>query len=199
MTSLATDNDSLVSPGFLGQQLPSFETKGNQGWGELSLAFTFVKFDHGWIGATLDSLSLNAGKPSLRFCGQVASLYNPGSDFRCFDGSNTIPFIQVNDDYCDCEVRDPTFLATFTWSLQCSLGSLLWSGWVRRARHLSLPQWQVLLWECGTQGLGHSLWQGEPLCAVHCSGQADLWIIARLAMVCVTVVMAQMNGRPGQV
>jgi len=34
---------------------------------------------------------------------EVASLYNPGSDFRCFDGSNTIPFIQVNDDYCDCE------------------------------------------------------------------------------------------------
>ena len=38
-------------------------------------------------------------------CPQVASLYNPGSDFRCFDGSNTIPFIQVNDDYCDCEVN----------------------------------------------------------------------------------------------
>ena len=40
------------------------------------------------------------------FCLQVASLYNPGADFRCFDGSNTIPFIQVNDDYCDCEVRE---------------------------------------------------------------------------------------------
>ena len=39
-------------------------------------------------------------------CPQVASLYNPGSDFRCFDGSNTIPFIQVNDDYCDCEVSN---------------------------------------------------------------------------------------------
>ena len=42
---------------------------------------------------------------SSRVCVQVASMYNPGSDFRCFDGSNTVPFIQVNDDYCDCEVR----------------------------------------------------------------------------------------------
>ena len=65
MTSLATDNDSLVSPGFVGQQLPSFETKGNQGWGELSPAFAFVKCDYGWIGATLDSLSLNPGKHIL--------------------------------------------------------------------------------------------------------------------------------------
>ena len=35
---------------------------------------------------------------------ELASFYNPGSDFKCLDGSNTIPFIQVNDDYCDCEV-----------------------------------------------------------------------------------------------
>lgn len=31
-----------------------------------------------------------------------ASLYIPDKDFTCFDGSNTIPFTQVNDDYCDC-------------------------------------------------------------------------------------------------
>lgn len=31
-----------------------------------------------------------------------ASLYNPEKDFVCFDGSLTIPFTQVNDDYCDC-------------------------------------------------------------------------------------------------
>lgn len=30
------------------------------------------------------------------------SLYNPEKDFTCFDGSLTIPFTQVNDDYCDC-------------------------------------------------------------------------------------------------
>ena len=29
-------------------------------------------------------------------------LYAPGKDFVCLDGSKTIPFIQVNDDYCDC-------------------------------------------------------------------------------------------------
>ncbi|XP_022908667.1 glucosidase 2 subunit beta [Onthophagus taurus] len=31
-----------------------------------------------------------------------ASLYNPGEDFTCFDGSLTIPFTHINDDYCDC-------------------------------------------------------------------------------------------------
>ena len=36
---------------------------------------------------------------------ELASLYNPGQDFKCFDGSGVIPFRQVNDDYCDCQVR----------------------------------------------------------------------------------------------
>lgn len=31
-----------------------------------------------------------------------ASLYTPDKDFTCLDGSQTIPFIRVNDDYCDC-------------------------------------------------------------------------------------------------
>ncbi|KAK9878881.1 hypothetical protein WA026_003710 [Henosepilachna vigintioctopunctata] len=31
-----------------------------------------------------------------------ASLYSPQNDFTCFDNSKTIPFSQVNDDYCDC-------------------------------------------------------------------------------------------------
>lgn len=34
---------------------------------------------------------------------EAGVLYNPASDFSCLDGSNTIPFIQVNDDYCDCD------------------------------------------------------------------------------------------------
>jgi len=34
---------------------------------------------------------------------ELASMYNPNQDFKCFDGSNVIPFSQVNDDYCDCE------------------------------------------------------------------------------------------------
>uniref|UniRef100_T1IXY0 Glucosidase 2 subunit beta n=1 Tax=Strigamia maritima TaxID=126957 RepID=T1IXY0_STRMM len=29
-------------------------------------------------------------------------LYDPGRDFTCLDGSFTIPFNYVNDDYCDC-------------------------------------------------------------------------------------------------
>ena len=47
-----------------------------------------------------------------------------------------------------------TFLATFTQSLK-------WLGWVGRARHLRLSQWQVLLRECWAQGHRHSLRQGE--------------------------------------
>ncbi|CAG9853820.1 unnamed protein product [Phyllotreta striolata] len=31
-----------------------------------------------------------------------AALYPPDKDFTCFDGSKTIPFNRVNDDYCDC-------------------------------------------------------------------------------------------------
>ncbi|XP_067001221.2 glucosidase 2 subunit beta [Anabrus simplex] len=32
-----------------------------------------------------------------------ASFYVPDKDFTCFDGSSTIPFSHINDDYCDCE------------------------------------------------------------------------------------------------
>jgi len=32
-----------------------------------------------------------------------ASFYDPSRDFRCLDGSGTIPFNYVNDDYCDCQ------------------------------------------------------------------------------------------------
>ena len=31
-----------------------------------------------------------------------ASLYDDSKPFLCLDGSSTIPFEQVNDDYCDC-------------------------------------------------------------------------------------------------
>ena len=37
---------------------------------------------------------------------ELGSMYNPSSDFKCFDASNVIPFSQVNDDYCDCEVKE---------------------------------------------------------------------------------------------
>ena len=69
------------------------------------------------IWTTTDFMNLQthfSGNLNLVLCLQVASLYNPGSDFRCFDGSNTIPFIQVNDDYCDCEVRKHFLKSTLT-------------------------------------------------------------------------------------
>lgn len=31
-----------------------------------------------------------------------ASLYSPGKNFTCLDGTQTIPYNRVNDDYCDC-------------------------------------------------------------------------------------------------
>lgn len=31
-----------------------------------------------------------------------ASLYSSGANFTCLDGTQTIPFSRVNDDYCDC-------------------------------------------------------------------------------------------------
>ena len=37
---------------------------------------------------------------------ELATMYNPGQAFKCFDGSNTVAFAMVNDDYCDCEVSD---------------------------------------------------------------------------------------------
>lgn len=30
------------------------------------------------------------------------ALYDPDREFRCLDGSQTIPFAHINDDYCDC-------------------------------------------------------------------------------------------------
>ena len=35
-------------------------------------------------------------------CFSEASLYQGGSEFSCFDGSQRIPFERINDDYCDC-------------------------------------------------------------------------------------------------
>ena len=37
---------------------------------------------------------------------EQASYYNPATDFKCLDGSNVVAFIQVNDDYCDCQVSN---------------------------------------------------------------------------------------------
>ncbi|KAI7695330.1 hypothetical protein SSS_06592 [Sarcoptes scabiei] len=60
------------------------------------------------IRITLDSLLLinaTATTEVLRPRGvplSKKSFYDPGKDFQCFDGSASIPFLWVNDDYCDC-------------------------------------------------------------------------------------------------
>ena len=56
---------------------------------------------------------------------ELGSMYNPSSDFKCFDASNVIPFSQVNDDYCDCEVRDGE-----TWVKNFYRQLLFNSGWL---------------------------------------------------------------------
>jgi len=32
----------------------------------------------------------------------VLPFYDPAKDFTCLDGSLSVPFSSVNDDYCDC-------------------------------------------------------------------------------------------------
>jgi len=48
-------------------------------------------------GAIDASENILRGVPLLR-----RSFYDPAKDFTCLDGSETIPFSLVNDDYCDC-------------------------------------------------------------------------------------------------
>ncbi|KAG8236387.1 hypothetical protein J437_LFUL014908 [Ladona fulva] len=51
-----------------------------------------------------------------------AGLYDPSKDFTCFDGSAIIPFIRVNDDYCDCRdgSDEPGTAACPNGSFHCS-------------------------------------------------------------------------------
>ena len=48
-------------------------------------------------GTISASENILRGVPLLR-----KSFYDPARDFTCLDGSETIPFSLVNDDYCDC-------------------------------------------------------------------------------------------------
>ncbi len=55
-----------------------------------------------WLFISKQSLSGEAVRPrGVR--PDLASFYDPARDFQCLDGSNTIAFIHVNDDYCDCK------------------------------------------------------------------------------------------------
>ena len=56
--------------------------------------------------------------------------YNPESDFTCLDGSDTIPYSLVNDDYCDCKyvfLHIPFVLLSSTTLLIC----FVFKGWIR--------------------------------------------------------------------
>ena len=52
-----------------------------------------------WLaGGTAADLALPRGVSMAK-----ASLYQPADTFTCLDGSATIQFHYINDDYCDCE------------------------------------------------------------------------------------------------
>ncbi|RNA29097.1 glucosidase 2 subunit beta [Brachionus plicatilis] len=48
------------------------------------------------------SLATNCDQIVRGISPERASLYDPNKPFTCLDGSLTIPFSQINDDYCDC-------------------------------------------------------------------------------------------------
>ena len=51
------------------------------------------------------------------------SFYKPGNDFTCLDGSATIPFSLVNDDYCDCRF----IVILISIELLCCYATILFS------------------------------------------------------------------------
>lgn len=163
MTSLAADNDSLACPGLLGQQLPSFKTKGNKGWGDLFSSYSFDSqveeiTDHpGCNWASPDSVNLG----HQIVCGKLLRV------FVCRLLHCTTR-VQISD-VLTAATRFPSYKSMTTtvivrWeniSWHFHPLSLKWLGWVRWARHLCLSQWKILLRECWAQGHGHSLRQGE--------------------------------------
>ena len=48
--------------------------------------------------------------------------YDPNKDFTCLDGSSTITFNKVNDDYCDCAdgTDEPGMTAKHSMALMVS-------------------------------------------------------------------------------
>ena len=48
-------------------------------------------------GHTIDGAEIRGVDPNKM------SRYRSGSEFTCLDGSASIPFSYVNDDYCDCK------------------------------------------------------------------------------------------------
>lgn len=64
----------------------------------------YLKFRSVFISCTILAICVSSSEvPRPRGVSlSRAPLYNPEKDFTCFDGSLTIPFNQVNDDYCDC-------------------------------------------------------------------------------------------------
>ncbi|XP_018328103.1 glucosidase 2 subunit beta [Agrilus planipennis] len=65
-------------------------------------SFKLIKFLFLFLVFTCEFISSEIPRPRGVSLSR-STLYNPSKDFTCFDGSLTIPFTQVNDDYCDCQ------------------------------------------------------------------------------------------------
>lgn len=87
--------------------------------------------------------------PVIKF--SEAPLYDPERDFKCFDGSRTLPFSMVNDDYCDCPDAsdEPGTSACPAGSFHCT-----------NAGHspLNIPSSRVNDGICGMYSICYLLW-----------------------------------------
>ncbi|XP_077965895.1 glucosidase 2 subunit beta-like [Styela clava] len=94
--------------------------------------------------------------------------YDPNKNFACFDGSRTIPFSQVNDDYCDCNdgSDEPGTSACPNGQFHCTNAGY---------RPLNIPSSRVNDGICDCCD-GSDEWKTEGLCTDTCK---ELWKAAR--------------------
>lgn len=54
------------------------------------------------LSLLLSAVCTSEGKDVRGLNPEKKSFYKPDRDFTCLDGSATLPYSLVNDDYCDC-------------------------------------------------------------------------------------------------
>ena len=69
---------------------------------KLVLVSAIVALIRSQVSSSESAIVVRGIHPSLTALYQSGG---PQTPFQCLDGSKTLPFHQVNDDYCDCQVR----------------------------------------------------------------------------------------------